>query len=142
MKFSETQGDLFTVSTDYALAHCISVDCALGAGIAAQFSSRYPQLRASLRAQKPQVGQALAYQSNDYLVFNLITKQLAWGKPTYATLQQSLESLRDELTAAKCTLLAMPRIGSGLDRLAWARVRTLIQEVFATTDIDIRIYYL
>lgn len=35
MKYSEVKGDLFSVSNEYMLAHCISADCRMGAGIAA-----------------------------------------------------------------------------------------------------------
>lgn len=32
---------------------------------------------------------------------------------------------------------AMPRIGCGLDRLQWDKVKTIIEEVFADTDVEI-----
>ena len=41
MKYNERHFDLFSVPQDYYLAHCISADFALGAGIAAQIESRY-----------------------------------------------------------------------------------------------------
>lgn len=37
MIIKEVKKDLFTVSDDYALVHCISADFALGAGIAKEF---------------------------------------------------------------------------------------------------------
>lgn len=41
MIIKEVKKDLFTVSDDYALAHCISADFALGAGIAKEFDRRF-----------------------------------------------------------------------------------------------------
>ncbi|WP_374017833.1 hypothetical protein ABU162_27665 [Paenibacillus thiaminolyticus] len=35
------------------------------------------------------------------------------------------------------TALAMPQIGYGLDKLQWGKVREIIKEVFADTDIEI-----
>ena len=37
----EVKRDLFTASDNYALAHCISADFALGAGIAKEFDRRF-----------------------------------------------------------------------------------------------------
>lgn len=35
--FREVEGDLFTASKDYALAHCVASDLKMGAGIAVAF---------------------------------------------------------------------------------------------------------
>ena len=40
MTIKEVKKDLFTMPNDYALAHCISADFALGAGIAKEFDKR------------------------------------------------------------------------------------------------------
>jgi hypothetical protein len=41
MIYKEEIRDLFSVSEDYYLAHCISADFALGAGIAVEFVKRF-----------------------------------------------------------------------------------------------------
>lgn len=38
--------------------------------------------------------------------------------------------------------IAMPKIGCGLDKLEWSKVKAIIEEVFAGTDIEILICYL
>ncbi len=38
--------------------------------------------------------------------------------------------------------LAMPRIGCGLDRLDWNKVRLMIKEIFKETYIEVTIYTL
>ena len=40
MKLIEVKQNLFSISKDYALAHCISADYALGSGIAKEFAKR------------------------------------------------------------------------------------------------------
>lgn len=37
MIYNEEKGNLFEVPDKYYLAHCVSTDCALGAGITVQF---------------------------------------------------------------------------------------------------------
>ncbi len=41
MVYKEEYRDLFSVPNDYYLAHCISADFKLGAGIAVQFNKKY-----------------------------------------------------------------------------------------------------
>lgn len=45
MRLIEEQGDLFELDTSYALAHCISLDCAMGAGIAVEFDKRFKGMK-------------------------------------------------------------------------------------------------
>ena len=70
-------------------------------------------------------------------VFNLVTKQKYWQKPTYKTMRLALEDLKEALRIRKITKIAMPKIGCGLDRLEWETVRRMIQYIFADTDVEI-----
>ena len=142
MTITEIQKNLFEVPQGYYLAHCISGDYALGAGIAKTFDEVY-DMRFKLHKFYPipdgeryaNVGEALLVDN----VFNLVTKQLCWHKPTYESVYDTLEYMRDLCENLHITKLAMPKIASGLDRLQWDQVKELIEEVFADTDIDILI---
>ena len=128
--------DLFTMKQGYYLAHCISADFALGAGIAKAFDSVY-KMRFKLFRHYPDY----EYHCGDALlidnVFNLVTKRKCWGKPTYESLRESLEMMREQLEFLDATKLAMPKIASGLDRLDWNQVYDIICEVFDDMDIEI-----
>jgi O-acetyl-ADP-ribose deacetylase (regulator of RNase III) len=130
--------DLFTIEDNYYLAHCISADFALGAGIAKTFNSKY-DMRFKLFNNYPNY----VYRGGDALlvdnVFNLVTKAKCFQKPTYESLTEALEMMRDKITLLKITNLAMPMIGCGLDRLQWSRVKNIIESVFIDTDINILI---
>ena len=45
MTYSEENKDLFTVSEDYNLAHCISADFGMGKGIVVEFNKRFDMKR-------------------------------------------------------------------------------------------------
>lgn len=128
--------NLFEIGDDYYLAHCISADFALGAGIAKIFNSKY-DMRFKLFNNYPNY----AYRGGDALlvgnVFNLVTKAKCFQKPTYESLTEALEMMKDKMMALKITKLAMPTIGCGLDRLQWSRVKDIIENVFVDTDINI-----
>lgn len=68
---------------------------------------------------------------------NLVTKSKYWHKPTYESLTQAVVSMRVVCLEEGITALAMPQIGCGLDKLQWGRVREIIKDVFADTDMEI-----
>ena len=132
--------DLFTVPQGYYLAHCISGDYALGAGIAKQFVENY-NMRFKLHKNYPipdgekyaNVGQALLVDN----VFNLVTKARVFHKPTYDTLYYTLLDMRVQCENLNVTKLAIPLLGCGLDRLEWSQVLDIIKDAFDSMDIEI-----
>lgn len=140
MIFNEVQKDLFTVPQGYYLAHCISGDYALGAGIARAFDQVY-NMRFKLHRdyaipdgeKYANVGRALLVDN----VFNLVTKQRCFHKPTYDTLYETLVDMKEQCENFDIEKIAMPLIGCGLDRLDWEQVKDVIEDVFGETDIEI-----
>lgn len=130
--------DLFTVPQGYYLAHCISADFALGAGIAKTFDEVY-----NMRLKLYRDYDGYVYEGGDALivdnVFNLVTKPRCYHKPTYDAVREALEMMRSIMELSAITKLAMPKIASGLDRLDWDAVYEIICEVFEDTDIEILI---
>lgn len=140
MIFNEVQKDLFTVPQGYYLAHCISGDYALGAGIAVAFDKNY-NMKFKLHRDYAipedkkfaNVGRALLVDN----VFNLVTKARCFHKPTYDSLYDTLVDMREQCLDFNITKIAMPIIGCGLDRLEWDKVKDVIDDVFGETDIEI-----
>lgn len=130
--------DLFTVPQGYYLCHCISADFALGAGIAKTFDEIY-----NMRYKLFREFGDYQYEGGDALlidnVFNLVTKPKYYHKPRYETLKEALEVMKDIMDMFSITKLAMPRIGSGLDRLDKDKVYDMLYEVFKDTNVEILI---
>lgn len=146
MTIIEKQMDLFDVSNDYILVHCISSDFALGAGIAKQFTKRGVKkyLQTHFNFTWNGNGYCIASPIENYRgVFNLVTKKSYYDKPTYKTLEQSLIDMKNKIQKLNGNVrLAMPRIGCGLDKLEWEKVKEILKEVFYDTDISILVCYL
>lgn len=153
MNYREEKRDLFTLGADYVLAHCISADFALGAGIAKVFKDKYGvKIDLLTRCAKNEwdgngrcelSGSNMAEDGTGYwIVANLVTKEKCYHKPTYDTLRQALLNMRSELSAYGFKRVGMPFIGCGIDRLKWEKVSEIIKEVFADTDIEILVCYL
>ena len=151
MNLVEVKGDLFAESYtkgEDVYAHCISSDFALGSGIAKIFREKFPifverKQEMIRKFPKAKLSGLFSVASNGYIIVNLVTKKNYWDKPTYETMESSLRSLRQYLmqrTHIKRVL--MPRIGCGLDRLEWSRVRAMIETILENVDVEVKVFYL
>ncbi len=139
MIYKEEIRDLFSVPDDYYLAHCISADFALGAGIAVEFVKRF-DMRQKLNLIYPYY--EINWKSNGLIgdcklvdrVFNLITKEHYWNKPTYISMLIALESMYSICINKGIRKIAIPIIGCGLDKLEWGKVSELIKKTFSNLD--------
>lgn len=148
MTYSEVKQDLFDCDDSWYLAHCISADFALGAGIAKEFDRRFDmnrKLRESFPDYINRQWREYCFEAADAIlidrVFNLVTKERYWQKPTLDSLGIALILVRDHchLYGTHLRKLAMPKIGCGLDRLNWEDVKPMIFKLFGDTDIEIRV---
>lgn len=137
MILKEEKCNLFEVDEKYYLAHCISEDCEMGAGIAVEFQRRF-KLKNKILEQHPMFPCCIMVDN----IFNLVTKKKYYGKPTYDTLRHSLICMREYIVKKNIRNLAMPKIGCGLDKLQWNRVKEILQEEFKDIDIEILVCYL
>lgn len=141
MIYREEIRDLFSVSEDYCLAHCISADFGMGKGIVVEFNKRFDMKR-KLQSKYPdylnqythhRIGGDCILESG---VLNLITKERYFHKPTIITMRIALQKMKKVCIENNITKVAMPTIGAGLDRLAWSDVSEQIHIIFNDTDIE------
>lgn len=142
MTYKEEIRDLFSVSDDYYLAHCISADFGMGKGIVVEFNKRF-DMKNRLQVKDPdylhrynqhRIGGDCILEGR---VLNLITKERYWMKPTIITMRLALQKMKKICLENNITKIAMPTIGAGLDRLAWSDVSKQVNDVFGDTDVDI-----
>lgn len=142
MEYRLIQDDVFNHKDCY-YAHCISRDYALGAGIAVEFDKRYDMRNRLLKLAEEKTETLDEKCIEVENVFNLITKEKYWEKPSYNSLEESLLEMKEKLSKNKnIKKLVMPKIGCGLDRLSWDKVEPMVQEIFKDLDIEIVVCYL
>lgn len=138
----EIKGSLFDAPSEFYIAHCISADFALGAGIAKAFRDKLGMKNKLLQEYQQynvnNIGKALLIDN----CFNLITKELYFHKPTYNSLTSALLDMKKQCAENNITKLAMPKIGCGLDRLEWDKVKPIIERIFFEDSFEVRIYSL
>ena len=156
MIYKEIYGDLMQSPIDYVIAHNIdSGETAMGAGVALVLCRAFPKLRRHCQdfasEHNHEVGHTCRYVAdNGRVVYNMYTKPHVWnsvirGMTTeqyHSNQRKCLEDLKKQMIENGETKLAMPKIASGLDRCVWSEIRTIIQEVFEDSNIEIVIHCL
>ena len=136
----EVKGDLFKGEKS-SLAHCISRDIKMGKGIALIFKQKFGGVD-ELQKQNKKVGEVAVLERNGRYIYYLITKEKYYNKPTYDTLRQTLVTMVDHMVKNNVKVVSMPRIGCGLDKLIWDKVKVIIEEVTLGKSIKVIIYSL
>lgn len=137
MTIREENRNLLDVPQGYYLAHCITADFSLGAGVAKQIDSAFNMKEKLHRfftpGRKYHLGDALLVDN----VFNLVIKMDPNKKVKYKRLQAALIDMRDQMDDNVITKVAIPRLGCGHERMDWESVKEIIEEVFEDTDVEI-----
>lgn len=128
------------------IAHCISSDIVMGAGVAFDLALEFPYMRNNLRQYRVDV-------NGEYLIspfpmviktkriFNLISKKYYFNESTYPYLTECLRQLKEMCVMLNITTLNIPKIGSKRDGLSWKRVSNIIKKTFGDIDnFKINIY--
>lgn len=142
-------GDLFANTCQaQALAHGCNCQGSMGAGIAVGFRERYPAMyeeyrrrcKATPRQFNP--GDVFLWKAAEQpWVFNLATQEDYWrSRATYDAIERALGSMRAQANAEGIERIAMPRIGAGYGGLSWAKVRAVIERVFADWTGTLYVY--
>lgn len=138
MTINYKQEDLFAINSVYA--HCISRDYKMMKGIALQFNHKFDMKNKlkKLALEDPSVKEMKSVPVDG--IFNLITKNYYYQKPTIESLKISLLQMKEQLGDTK--YIRMPLIGCGLDKLVWKDVEKTLREVFGDLDLTIDVCYL
>lgn len=95
-----------------------------------------------LNQRQKQGGLGVLEDENDgstRYIYYLVTKRESTGKPTYEKFWSSLQKMRNHIKKNNVKKLAIPRLGCGLDRLEWTRVKNMIEFLFRDVDIKITV---
>lgn len=128
-------GDLFTAPDGYKLVQCISADFEMGAGIAVQFNKRFNMKNRLLTRYPNGVNNVCCILEGD--VFNLVTKMAYYEKPGYDDMEYCLQEMFRIMKENDIHQIAMPRIGSGLDKLEFGLVYGIVKDVLSDIDYDV-----
>jgi len=112
----EIQLNIFELSNDYSIAHCISADLKMSKGIALDIKKKtYGDATNILSKLNPQVGQVIPTRINNKLIYHLITKEKFYHKPTIYTIKIALANLKTCMILNKNFNSSILKLASVLD---------------------------
>ena len=133
----ELSGNLFD-STD-SIAHSISSDFKLAAGIAKRvrevFPTMYPEFGSKASKEKIYPQQI----SPNRFIYHLIVKPRLWNKATYSSLRAALEAMFQHAQKHKVQKISIPRLSIELDKLYWLKVKGIMDN-FHKSLINVTVY--
>lgn len=122
---------------EYFIAHCISGDFTLGAGLAKKINDKY-NMRDKLKDRfNYENGKYCSYLIDN--IFNLVTKDSYKEKATYTGLRMSLEDMKLNLYYLNIKKIVIPKLGCGKDKLEWNVVEAMLHEIFDDLDLEIKV---
>ena len=113
-------------------------------GITAEVVQKFPFLRNSALRFSFQPGTVFAYWHEDSQRFNynLVTKVKCSDKSNLRDVANAIEAMREHAFRNNVKMIAMPRLASGLDRLPWNEIQTMLLDVYWNSAIQNHVYYL
>ena len=152
--YKEIKGNIFTKDKNVKsvwFVQCISRDLKMGAGIAVSFNREFNTKYLAMSRWE-----LLSEDTRKKIkclrvdrVFNLITKEKYYNKPTLKTMEDALRDLAHNIEtmirAGKYIKeIRFPLIGCGLDKLYWQDVKSLLIKYVVNEfpDITFKVFYL
>jgi O-acetyl-ADP-ribose deacetylase (regulator of RNase III) len=135
------------------IAHCISTDLAMYAGVAKAICESRPHNKPPgwgirgrrLFQDEATMGTLLICrdgEGNEKTVINMITSISCRAPSSWTAMKKCIERLREMVEREKIYRLAIPRLGSGRDGLPWEHTRKYLLETFKGCPVAIEIFFL
>lgn len=148
MNYSEKEGDIFAVPTNYAIINCITQDCDMNSELEKRYIASYPDmktvLQSTIRANKLCAPFVIHYKGADtesHEVFNLFLKKTVRSRLTYDDVRKALNEVLTICKTQNISCIALGKIGCITDKLNWDIVKDILQDVFKESDLTIEVRY-
>ena len=147
----EVSGDILLTGAQ-VIAHGVAPNDPFHSGLALQLRERWPAMYKDFRhycqSQHPKPGTLWAWMGSDGTrIVSLFTQEGVeghhGGTPGHATVQHTGHSLRELHKLAneeKFTSIALPRLATGVGRLAWNDVKPLLKQHLGALNIPVLVY--
>lgn len=145
----EVSGDILLTSSP-VIAHGVAPNDHFDSGLAASLREEYPSMvkdfRHYCKLENPAPGNVWVWGSAEGVkVVSLLTQEPAngFGHPGHATLQNVGHALKSLAKLAKqehFTAIAIPKLATGVGKLPWEEVKSLIEKYLSELNIPVYVY--
>jgi hypothetical protein len=126
--------------------HFVSADMRRSKGVALRFAEVFGPVSSEHSADGYAIGHVVRQEKDGHVLLNLVTKRRYYHKPGgnperfLTNILAALLSLRDYCEANNIRRLALPRVGSNLDRISWRWTQRKLLETFEGLDVELVVY--
>jgi O-acetyl-ADP-ribose deacetylase (regulator of RNase III) len=146
-KLIERSGDLFDTESNI-LGHGVNIEGLMGAGIAKEFSSRFPvmydEYKDICKHGELVAGETWLWEdeASDFIVLNIASQDKPGKHARLDWLESGLEDALEQLARAfdDVEVIALPRIGCGIGGLDWEDVRPVLVAAAEKFNVDIELW--
>lgn len=147
-KLIHRKGDIFTTNAR-AIGHGVNLRGVMGAGIAAQFAKRFPDMlpgyRHACESGELYLGALMSWEvpsawGQSFYVLNIATQTDPGANADYKAVFDGVAQAVGWCGWMKFDTLALPRIGSGIGGLDEGIVESILLYHAQRTDVDIELW--
>jgi O-acetyl-ADP-ribose deacetylase (regulator of RNase III) len=139
-----TKGDLF--NTGGLRAYALGCHCAgnMDSGVALAFKKRWPRMADEYRARcedgRFHLGDVFVWSEGDETVYCLAIQEHWKKKAKLAALSRSVLKMVELAAKGGNLRVGLPRIGTGLGGLDWPRVKSILTDVGAASEVELVVF--
>lgn len=138
------RGDMFATPGLTAFAHGCNCAGVMGAGIAEQFSRRWPAMYREYttlcRRGQFHLGYVYPWRGDGYTIFNLATQQRPGPNADLDAVRRSVTNMLEMARTLGIRRIGMPLIGTGIGGLQPAQVRRALMEVAGQHPVELLVF--
>ena len=139
-----TKGDIFAAEGLTSYAHGCNCAGAMGAGIAIEFKRRWPRMYEEYVVRCADrrfgLGDVFVWSEGGATIYNLGMQEHWRKKSQLPALAKSMRTMVELASNAGIKRVGLPRIGAGLGGLDWTRVKRVLTEVGAETEVSLQVF--
>lgn len=139
----EMEGNIFN-TTAPAIGHGVNVDGRMGAGIAVQFRTLFPEMHrqyiAVCGAGYLEPGEVFYYSHPQFGIYNIASQDRPGKNARIEWLEDGLRATISHAEGLNYDRVALPHIGCGIGGLSLNDVRPLLLDVEAGTSVQFELW--
>jgi O-acetyl-ADP-ribose deacetylase (regulator of RNase III) len=143
-KLIHQTGDIFT-TTAQAIGHGVNIKGAMASGIAVQFRDRFPQMHTAYKVLCKQghlgTGQVMVWTAFEgHYIYNISSQDFPGANARLEWLRDGVKSALEHAEEEGLSMIALPRIGSGIGGLNQDDVEAVLLELAENSAVDIELW--
>ena len=123
------------------MAHGCNCAGSMGKGIAAQFKARWPAMferyEELCEESRFKPGDVFPWQEGGVTIFNLGTQRHWRTKASFRAIEAALATMIAMAEERGIETIVLPRIGAGLGKASWERIKQILIDRGAATDVTL-----